>query len=216
MGFGFGGAGGAMAAIMQIAMFALAGLVIFKLIGMFRRKDQPAAAHAGGGFGSAHEVQQPAEPNRYFNLGGAAAANGPSEPSDEIGVTQADLDTFEQLLKQVQTAFGAEDYAALRAVTTPEIMSYLSEELSQNATGGRRNEVTDITLDQADLSEAWHEDGDDYATAAMRYSSRDIMRDRATGAVISGDEQGPSQTTELWTFVRQSGQPWKLSAIQDA
>ena len=95
-------------------------------------------------------------------------------------------------------------------------MSYLSEELSQNATQGRRNEVTDITLDQGDLAEAWREGDIDYATVAMRYTSRDIMRDRATGKVLSGDADAPSQTVELWTFVRNGGQAWKLSAIQDA
>jgi predicted lipid-binding transport protein (Tim44 family) len=41
------------------------------------------------------------------------------------------------------------------------------------------------------------------------------MRDRTSGAVLSGDPQKPSQTTELWTFARRTGEPWKLSAIQE-
>ncbi|WP_295634452.1 TIM44-like domain-containing protein [Novosphingobium sp.] len=41
------------------------------------------------------------------------------------------------------------------------------------------------------------------------------MRDRNTRAVIEGDPNRPSETTEHWTFVRQDGAPWKLSAIQD-
>lgn len=216
LGFGFGGMGGMMAALLQVALFALAGLVLFKLFSS-RRRRQPASAFAGASAArSAHDVQQPAELNRYFNLGGAEASAAPQEPSDEIGVTQGDLDTFEALLKQVQTAFGSEDYGALRSVTTPEIMSYLSEELSQNATQGRRNEVTDITLDQGDLAEAWREGDTDYATVAMRYSSRDVTRDRTTGRIIEGDPDRPTQTVELWTFVRSPGQAWKLSAIQDA
>jgi len=95
-------------------------------------------------------------------------------------------------------------------------MSYLSEELSENATHGRRNEVTGTRLLQADVGEAWRENDVEYATAAMRYESIDLMRDRASGAVLSGDPNTPSQTTELWTFARQVGGPWKLSAIQDA
>jgi predicted lipid-binding transport protein (Tim44 family) len=55
----------------------------------------------------------------------------------------------------------------------------------------------------------------DYATASMRYEGIDIMRDRATGAVLSGDPNTPSQTTELWTFARHMGGAWKLSAIQE-
>jgi predicted lipid-binding transport protein (Tim44 family) len=133
----------------------------------------------------------------------------------EIGLTQADRDAFERLLKEVQEAFGREDYAALRGITTPEIMSYLSEELSQNATHGRRNDVTGTKLLQADIAEAWAEGDSDYATAAMRYESIDVMKDRQSGEVLGGDAAGPSETTELWTFVREAGQPWKLSAIQE-
>src|SRR5690606_10307092 len=97
---------------------------------------------------------------------------------DEVGITGDDLDGFQKLLDEVQGAFGREDYAGLRERTTPEIMSYLSEELSQNATQGQRNDVTDVTLLQGDLAEAWSEGDTDYATVAMRYESRDVMRDR--------------------------------------
>jgi predicted lipid-binding transport protein (Tim44 family) len=41
------------------------------------------------------------------------------------------------------------------------------------------------------------------------------MRDRQTGAVVEGDPDRPTTTTELWTFVRRPGEPWKLSAIQE-
>nr|QQZ51268.1 TIM44-like domain-containing protein [Phenylobacterium glaciei] len=134
----------------------------------------------------------------------------------EIGVTQADRDRFEELLSEVQSAFGREDYAALRERTTPEIMSYLSEELSQNATQGRRNEVSDVRLLQADVAEAWREDDTDYATAALRYSSIDVMRDRTSNAVLEGDAGKATETTEHWTFTRPRGGAWKLSAIQEA
>ncbi len=42
------------------------------------------------------------------------------------------------------------------------------------------------------------------------------MTDRASGAVLEGNPSQPSETTELWTFARQGGLPWKLSAIQEA
>jgi predicted lipid-binding transport protein (Tim44 family) len=158
-----------------------------------------------------------------FGGGGqAAAAPMSSAPvaapasAVEIGLVQADRDAFERLLAEVQAAFGREDYAALRQITTPEIMSYLSEELSQNAVQGRRNEVSQTKLLQADVAEAWNEGEADYATTAMRYESIDVMRDRQSGAVVQGDPNAPTQTTELWTFVRTPGQPWKLSAIQEA
>jgi predicted lipid-binding transport protein (Tim44 family) len=136
-------------------------------------------------------------------------------PGDEIGVTGRDLDAFERLLHEIQAAFAAEDYAGLRALCTPEIVSYLSEELSQNATRGVRNDVADVKLLQGDLAEAWREGSEEYATVAMRYESVDVMRDRETGETVEGSET-PTVTTEVWTFVRPVGGDWKLSAIQDA
>jgi predicted lipid-binding transport protein (Tim44 family) len=50
----------------------------------------------------------------------------------------------------------------------------------------------------------------------MRYESRDVMRDRATGNVVSGDPEAVTEATELWTFVRPRNGDWKLSAIQPA
>jgi predicted lipid-binding transport protein (Tim44 family) len=152
-----------------------------------------------------------------FGAGPAAAPYVPTTgPAWEIPIEPQDQATFETLLKEVQDAFGREDYAALRERCTPEVMGYLAEELSDNATHGKKNEVTGTRLLQADVGEAWREGDVDYATAAMRYESIDLMRDRATGAVLSGDPNTPSQTTELWTFARHIGGPWKLSAIQEA
>ena len=50
----------------------------------------------------------------------------------------------------------------------------------------------------------------------MKWSAVDIMRDRQTNAVVKGDATQPVTTTELWTFVRDNGGNWLLSAIQDA
>jgi predicted lipid-binding transport protein (Tim44 family) len=145
----------------------------------------------------------------------APAEAAPVGGQDEIGLTADDFDAFEQLLHEVQAAFTREDYAGLRERCTPEIVSFLSEELSQNAVNGVRNEVLDVKLLQGDLSEAWREGATEYATVAMRYESIDVMRDRQSGAVVEGDEH-PTETTEIWTFVRPVGGRWQLSAIQEA
>ncbi len=149
--------------------------------------------------------------------GGYAAAPRQAGPeTDEIGITNRDLDQFEKILTSVQSAYAAEDYAKLRDLTTPEAMSYLAEELGENATNGVKNEVHDVKLLQGDLSEAWRENGQDYATVAMRYSSVDFLRDRKTGAVADGDPNHASETVEVWTFVRRPANDWKVSAIQSA
>jgi predicted lipid-binding transport protein (Tim44 family) len=130
-------------------------------------------------------------------------------------VTHADFDTFERLLGEIQTAYGREDTAALRSRLTPEMLSYYAEELSENASRGVVNQISDVKLLQGDLSEAWREGDNEYATVAMRYSLTDRYVDRATGRTAEGNDQ-PQEATEVWTFTRARGGNWLLSAIQQA
>jgi predicted lipid-binding transport protein (Tim44 family) len=116
----------------------------------------------------------------------------------------------------VQNAFAREDHQALRRYTTPEMVSFFSEELAENAKQGLRNDVTNLTFLDGELAEAWREGSRDYATVAMRWTAIDVMRDRQTGEVKKGDPDHPAEARELWTFVRENGGQWLLSAIQDA
>jgi predicted lipid-binding transport protein (Tim44 family) len=70
-----------------------------------------------------------------------------------------------------------------------------------------------VRLLQGDLAEAWREGDTDYATVAMRFSINEVTLDNA-GRIVSGDPNTPTEATELWTFRRDRGGPWKLSAIQ--
>jgi predicted lipid-binding transport protein (Tim44 family) len=103
----------------------------------------------------------------------------------------------------------------LRSRVTPEMLSYFAEQFADNASRGVQNRISGVKLEQGDLSEAWREDGAEYATVAMRFSLVDKMIDRKTGAVIEGDDT-PQQVTEVWTFRRAPGGAWMLSAIQQA
>jgi predicted lipid-binding transport protein (Tim44 family) len=179
------------------------------VVGLFRRRSQPS------------EVGFHREGISPYNAGQGTAgqpgwiSGAPAQPMVEIVITESDKAAFERLLSEVQDAFGHEDYGRLRELATPEIVSYLSEELSQNATSGCRNEVSATRLIEAEVSEAWREANVEYATIAMRYESIDVMRDRGSDAVVSGDPNHPTETTELWTFVRPVSGAWKLSAIQE-
>lgn len=78
-------------------------------------------------------------------------------------------------------------------------MSYLAEELSENATKGVKNEVRDVHLVQGDVSEkSWREGTSTTRPVAMRYESIDA-RTGATGRVVSGDPDNLSESTEIWT-----------------
>ena len=92
----------------------------------------------------------------------------------------------------------------LQAMATPEMVSYFGEQLSEQVSRGVRNSVTDVRLVSGDLSQAWTEQGRDYATVAMRFSMIDVTRD-ASGRVVDGSPTEHVTATELWTFVRSRG-----------
>ncbi|RFB85686.1 hypothetical protein B5K08_25370 [Rhizobium leguminosarum bv. trifolii] len=215
LGHGFGGGFGFLGMLLQIALIGGAVMLAMRYFAN-RRQPSYGAGGQGGSFSRSYSMS-PAN-NSSFQIptigSGSGASSRGNRPSDEIGLAQADLDQFEELLTDVQTAYGAEDYATLRRLTTPEAMSYLAEELGENASNGVRNQVSDVKLLQGDIAEAWREDGQEYATLAMRYSSIDAMVERDSGRVVSGDDRRPSESTEVWTFVRKPGADWKLAAIQ--
>lgn len=208
-GWGHGGGGGGfLSALVQLAII---GGLIWLVVGFFRRRQQLQNPPMTRDSFTAY-----AQPPSGAPWGTATASYGAAADQEmDIPITASDQRDFERLLIDVQDAFGREDYARLRRLTTPEIMSYLSEELSQNATQGLRNEVTDTRLLDAEVSEAWREADGDYATIAMRYESRDVMLDRATGAIREMAQGGITETLEYWTFTRGPDGNWKLSAIQE-
>jgi len=226
LGYGFGGMAGALGFLVQLLLI---GALVWLAMAFFRSRREPAVAGGapapagarGPDFGrpsqrDAAPQPAPARSSAGFTLpriGGGASAATPR--MTDITLDPADLDMFERRLGEVQRAFADEDQAALRRLATPEMVSYFSEEIADNAERGVRNEVSGVKLLQADIAEAWNEGENDYATAAFRYEAIDVLRDRATGALVGGVEE-PTETIELWTFVRENGGEWKLSAIQEA
>jgi predicted lipid-binding transport protein (Tim44 family) len=139
---------------------------------------------------------------------------GPAGPPP-IQIAPADYQQFEQLLQGIQAAWSQQDLNGLRAMATPEMLSYFAEQLSDQASRGVRNMVTDVRLASGDLAQAWTEQGRDYATVAMRFSMIDVTRD-AAGRIVDGSPTEHVTATEIWTFVRSRGGHWILSAIQQA
>src|SRR5207244_1486705 len=132
--------------IVQIGLVALVAMLIWR---WWQRRQNPAMAMAGAP--SMHDnMANPARPNILpFTGFGSAAPAAPQQAvagTDEVGLQPADFDVFERLLGEVQTAYGAEDLSALRARATPEMVSYFSESLSENASKGVVNQLSDIKL----------------------------------------------------------------------
>ncbi len=218
----FGGMGG-FASILGLILQVVLIVVVARLAFVWwQRRNAPSyaasAPNAGGSGPTAHS----------FGLGGGAlgggtggglggmfGGNSQNQPAGEpITIEKSDYDAFEQLLGNVQAAYSAEDINALRRLATPEMLSYFSEDLAENASRGVVNQVSDVKLLQGDLAEAWREGNTEFATVAMRFALHDRMVDRASGRAV--EDSGPSEVTELWTFMRAHGGAWVLSAIQQS
>lgn len=215
-GSGFLGAGAA-GFLGMLLQLALLGGLVWLALRLFRGvAPQPAAAGAGAHARTASPIPDVGA-NRAGGDGGAIF--GPATGAATAGLTpialdKADFDAFEQMLKDVQAAWSEADLRRLSALLTPEMLQYFSEKLAEDASRGVRNRVTDVVLEEGDLSEAWREAGRDYATVAMRFSAIDVEERVSDGAVVGGDAGERTVATEYWTFVRVPGGRWLLSAIQ--
>jgi len=195
----FGGMGG-FASIIGLLLQVVVVVMVARLIFAWWQ------GHHTPTYAAAH----PATGDGFSGLGGMLGGHAPA--GEPLTIAASDYDAFEKLLGDVQAAYSAEDLGGLRAKVTPEMLSYFSEQLSENSSRGLINKVTDVKLLQGDLAEAWHEDNADYATVAMRFALTDSMVERASARTVDGGS--PSEVTELWTFMRARGGNWLLSAIQ--
>jgi predicted lipid-binding transport protein (Tim44 family) len=204
--FGHGlGFGGFLGFLLQIALIVIVGRLLWKL---FTRNRQPAFAGGPGLFARSG-------PPLGGMMGGGGAAPQPAAGPPPITVGPQDFQEFEQILKASQAAWSAQDLHALQGMSTPEMVGYFSEQLSDYASRGATNTVTDVRLESGDLAQAWAEGNREYATVAMRFSMIDVTRD-GSGRVVDGSLTERVMATEVWTFMRARGGHWILSAIQQA
>jgi predicted lipid-binding transport protein (Tim44 family) len=197
----FGGMGGLASVLGLILQIALIVIVARLLFAWWQRRQMPAPAYAGANRATGH------------SLGGLGSMFvGGTSSGEPLTIGKPDYDSFEGLLGEIQSAYSAEDINALRTKVTPEMLSYFSEQLAENASRGLVNKIDGVRLEQGDLSESWREGQVEYATVAMRFGLTDRMADRVTGRTVEGGT--PVEATELWTFMRAPGGKWVLSAIQ--
>src|SRR5262249_10045198 len=149
----FGGMAGFASIVGLLLQIVLIVIVARLLFAWWQRRNAPAPAYA-----AAHPVTG----HSFSGLGGMfAAGNSAGEP---LTIGKSDYDAFERLLGEVQSAYSAEDCNALRTKVTPEMLSYFSEQLAENASRGVVNKVEQVRLEQGDLAESWREGAQEYAT----------------------------------------------------
>ena len=197
----FGGLGGLSSIFGLILQIGLIIIVVRLAMSWWQRRHETAYAGApAGGMGGASTFRT----GSGFGLGSGSAPL-------EIG--PSDYEAFERLLGELQTAWSNEDIAKLHTLATPEMVSYVTQDIAEHKAQNLVNTVTDVKLLQGDLAEAWREGDTDFASVALRYTLIDKTVDRATGRLVKGSDQ-PTEATEVWTFLRERGAGWELSAIQ--
>jgi predicted lipid-binding transport protein (Tim44 family) len=192
-----------------LPLLLIGGLIFFVFRAMRGRMSSLAGGPSlpgGAAFAGRSAMGRP--------MAGAGAGPGGRPATQPITIAPADFDAFESMLVDVQTAYGREDMSALARLGTPEMLRYFAADLQKNRERELHNDVGDAKLLQGDLAQAWREGSSDYATVAMRFNLRDLMMERASNRIVSGDPSRPSEVTELWTFRRDDRGPWRLSAIQ--
>ncbi|MEI9923632.1 MAG: Tim44-like domain-containing protein [Bradyrhizobium sp.] len=197
----FGGLGGLSSIFGLILQIGLIVIVVRLAMSWWQRRHETAYAGApAGGTGAASTFRA----GSGFGLGSGSAPL-------EIG--PSDYEAFERLLGELQTAWSNEDIAKLHTLATPEMVSYVTQDIAEHKAQNLVNTVTNVKLLQGDLAEAWREGDTDFASVALRYSLIDKTVDRATGRLVKGSDQ-PTEVTEVWTFLRPRAGGWELSAIQ--
>jgi predicted lipid-binding transport protein (Tim44 family) len=198
----FSGIGGLSSIFGLILQIGLIVIVVRLAMSWWQRRHAPAYAGAAPSPNAASS----------FGAGGGFGLGSGSAPL-EIG--PADYEAFERLLGEIQAAWTAGDVPKLHTLATPEMVSYINDDMAGYRSRNEVNVVSDVKLLQGDLAEAWREGDTDYASVAMRYAFIDKTLDRASGRLVKGSE-APTEVTEVWTFVRPRGAGWELSAIQQA
>jgi predicted lipid-binding transport protein (Tim44 family) len=196
----FGGLGGLSSILGLILQIGLIVIVVRMAMSWWQRRHASAYAGAAAGYGGPSSMRSASG----FGLG---SGNAPLE------IVPADYEAFERLLYEIQTAWSNEDIARLRTLATPEMVSYIADDLAEHKARNQTNLVSGVKLLQGDLAEAWREGDTDFASVAMRYALVDKTVDNATGRLVKGSD-APTEATEVWTFLRERGAGWELSAIQ--
>ena len=200
----FSGLGGLSSIIGLVLQIGLILIVVKLAMSWWQRRHTPASAYAG-----APAAAGPGAPTSFRSGMGFGLGSG----SAPLEILPADYEAFERLLGEIQAAWSNEDVAKLHTLATPEMVSYFSKDLEENKARNDVNKTSDVKLLQGDLAEAWRDGETDYASVALRFSLVDKTLERTTGRLVAGSET-PTEATEVWTFARQRGANWELSAIQ--
>jgi len=222
----FGGEGGGLGGGLGLLEILLIGGAVFFLFRMLRGRQaaRPEPAYAGAGGASSYSSG-----GQSWSAGGGGATleAPPSETDLDRGIghirgMDASFDPigFADWAKgtfiDVQGGIVKRDLSGVQDRLTPQEFARLQAQCDQLRGARRTNRIERVRIGRSELTEAWQESGQDWATVYFTVSMVDYTVDDATGAVVEGSAT-PVDIEEYWTFTRPVGpKPWRLSAIQTA
>jgi predicted lipid-binding transport protein (Tim44 family) len=222
---GMGGLGGGLGGGIGMFDILLIAGGIFLLVYFLRRRSQtqtqPAYAGtsaygtaANTGAGGTAVLEMPAPSTEHGDLAEGIAHIRQMDPAfDTAGLAEWARSQF----GNVQAAVAMRDIGMIRDRLAPEMYGVLLTQCEELKSAKRRSYVEKINLSRMEVTEAWQEKGQDFATVYLEGTMVDYTVDEATGAVVQGSKTEPARVDEFWTFTRPVGpNKWKLTAIQSA
>ena len=117
---------------------------------------------------------------------------------------------------RLQGGWTRRDLSPVSGLLTDEMRATLQADADALKAKGQINRLENISVRNVEITEAWQESGQDYATVLFQANLLDYTTDEA-GKVLSGSDTVPVKFEEFWTFTRPVGPgTWRLSAIQQS
>ncbi len=216
-GDGFGGGFG----LMDLVLLAGIAYMIYALVRRGRAAQGASAApYAGrmsadgpdGGRASA-TLEAPSASWRQDLERGLGHIRQLDPGFDEAAFREMCTDRF----FQIQAAWMRRDLDKLRPLLTEEMTQVFGKQIDAARANRRVNKLENITVRSVELTEAWQEQGQDFATVRLLANLLDYTVDEATGSVVEGSDSAPVKFEEFWTWVRPAaGGAWRLAAVNQA
>jgi len=217
---GVGGGGWGGPGLFDLLLLGLVGYVAYRFF--FKRsaassQHEPTPAYNVGRDYDRHAASEPPvnlPPSQDRDLAQGIAQLRVLDPGfDQARFCDQAMDCFFRL----QAVWSARDLSPLRALLTDELTGQFQADVDQLKREGKINHVENIAVRTCELTEAWQETGQDFATVYFYANCVDYDVNESSGEVVRGSKLEPSKFAEYWTFTRPAGSgPWKLSAITQA
>jgi predicted lipid-binding transport protein (Tim44 family) len=193
------------------------------LLMLLRRRQAACAQATGAAVRVASSVETPSDRTETTNTGDhPSAGSGFDRGVLDIRRTDPGFDPARfagytgMLFRDAQRAWTTRDIGSLRDRVTPEVYGELREQCDRLREAGQANRVERIEI-TAEITEAWQENGRDYATAYIGGSLVDYTVTEESDSLVHGSRTIARGVEEFWTFTRPAGLNfWMLSAIQSA